>query len=87
MAYRNLAKECHPDYLGDQGHNICILLNEVLPFFYHCTLSVPLAQAKQGQQGRETDRDNTGPLLNSIKQHLHTSAIGLECSIVPSCLL
>ena len=29
MAYRNLAKECHPDYLGDQGHNICILLNEV----------------------------------------------------------
>eukprot|EP00775_Hariotina_reticulata_P004234 gene4234-4483_t len=27
-AYRALAKECHPDYLGDQGHNICILLNE-----------------------------------------------------------
>lgn len=28
-AYRSLAKECHPDYLGDRGHNICILLNEV----------------------------------------------------------
>lgn len=28
-AYRTLAKECHPDYLGDSGHNICILLNEV----------------------------------------------------------
>lgn len=28
-AYRALAKECHPDYLGDTGHNICILLNEV----------------------------------------------------------
>jgi curved DNA-binding protein CbpA len=27
-AYRALAKECHPDYLGDKGHNICILLNE-----------------------------------------------------------
>ncbi|EFJ47587.1 molecular chaperone [Volvox carteri f. nagariensis] len=27
-AYRSLAKECHPDYLGDRGHNICILLNE-----------------------------------------------------------
>ena len=27
-AYRSLAKECHPDYLGDEGHNICILLNE-----------------------------------------------------------
>lgn len=28
-AYRALAKECHPDFLGDKGHNICILLNEV----------------------------------------------------------
>ena len=28
-AYRNLARECHPDYLGEEGHNICILLNEV----------------------------------------------------------
>ncbi|KXZ56243.1 hypothetical protein GPECTOR_1g211 [Gonium pectorale] len=27
-AYRALAKSCHPDYLGDAGHNICILLNE-----------------------------------------------------------
>jgi hypothetical protein len=27
-AYRSMAKECHPDYLGDKGHNICILLNE-----------------------------------------------------------
>eukprot|EP00878_Enallax_costatus_P000241 GHUV01000305.1.p1 GENE.GHUV01000305.1~~GHUV01000305.1.p1 ORF type:complete len:287 (+),score=61.61 GHUV01000305.1:1160-2020(+) len=23
-----MAKECHPDYKGDEGHNICILLNE-----------------------------------------------------------
>ena len=28
MAYRGIAKECHPDYLGEEGHNICILLNE-----------------------------------------------------------
>jgi hypothetical protein len=29
-AYRALAKECHPDILGDEkGHEICILLNEV----------------------------------------------------------
>jgi DnaJ-class molecular chaperone len=27
-AYRSMAKECHPDYLGEKGHNICILLNE-----------------------------------------------------------
>lgn len=27
-AYRSMAKECHPDYLGDKGHNLCILLNE-----------------------------------------------------------
>ena len=29
-AYRTLAKSCHPDFLGNEGHNICILLNEVL---------------------------------------------------------
>lgn len=28
QAYYNLAKECHPDYLGEPGHNACILLNE-----------------------------------------------------------
>lgn len=28
MAYRGIAKECHPDYMGEEGHNICILLNE-----------------------------------------------------------
>lgn len=27
-AYRNLAKACHPDFLGDEGHDVCILLNE-----------------------------------------------------------
>jgi DnaJ-class molecular chaperone len=29
MAYRALAKSCHPDFLGQKGHNVCILLNEV----------------------------------------------------------
>lgn len=29
LAYRQLAKVCHPDFAGDEGHNICILLNEV----------------------------------------------------------
>jgi hypothetical protein len=28
-AYRSLAKVCHPDFLGEKGHDICILLNEV----------------------------------------------------------
>lgn len=27
-AYRQLAKACHPDYTGEAGHNMCILLNE-----------------------------------------------------------
>ena len=27
-AYRAATKECHPDFLGDAGHNICVLLNE-----------------------------------------------------------
>ncbi len=31
-AYRQLAKHCHPDLLGeDKGHNACVLLNEVWP--------------------------------------------------------
>jgi hypothetical protein len=29
MAYRQLAKVCHPDFTGEKGHNICVLLNEV----------------------------------------------------------
>ena len=28
-ASRASCKECHPDFLGDVGHNICIMLNEV----------------------------------------------------------
>lgn len=28
QAYRSLAKTCHPDFLGDEGHDLCILLNE-----------------------------------------------------------
>ena len=35
IAYRSLAKECHPDYLGIEGHNICILLNEVCSYTKH----------------------------------------------------
>eukprot|EP00798_Chlamydomonas_sp_ICE-L_P011668 gene11668-34382_t len=27
-AYRNMARECHPDFLGEAGHDICIMLNE-----------------------------------------------------------
>lgn len=34
-AYRSLAKSCHPDFLGQQGHNICILLNEAYAVLSH----------------------------------------------------
>uniref|UniRef100_A0A7S3QKU5 J domain-containing protein n=1 Tax=Dunaliella tertiolecta TaxID=3047 RepID=A0A7S3QKU5_DUNTE len=27
-AYRSATKVCHPDFLGEEGHNICVLLNE-----------------------------------------------------------
>lgn len=27
-AYRQLAKECHPDRMGENGHDVCVLLNE-----------------------------------------------------------
>ena len=26
--HRAATKMCHPDFLGDEGHNICVLLNE-----------------------------------------------------------
>ena len=29
-AYRYLAKQCHPDQRGDIGHDMCVLLNEVI---------------------------------------------------------
>ena len=28
-AYRSLTKVCHPDFTGDAGHNLCVMLNEV----------------------------------------------------------
>ena len=34
-AYRALAKSCHPDFLGDSGHDICILLNEAYDTLYN----------------------------------------------------
>ena len=41
--YKSLAQECHPDYLGDEGHNICILLNEACEVRRSCypTLCTP----------------------------------------------
>ena len=45
FAYRNLAKECHPDYLGNEGHNICILLNEGYE-----TLSDPMRRSVYNEQ-------------------------------------
>lgn len=44
-AYRALAKECHPDYLGDDGHNICVLLNEAYQI-----LSDPTARQRYNVQ-------------------------------------
>ena len=32
---RYLAKECHPDYVGDEGHDLCVLLNEVNAWHVH----------------------------------------------------
>ncbi|GFR47094.1 hypothetical protein Agub_g8664 [Astrephomene gubernaculifera] len=40
-AYRSLAKECHPDYLGEKGHEICILLNECVNVQAYQILSDP----------------------------------------------
>ncbi|PNH05136.1 DnaJ subfamily C member 4 [Tetrabaena socialis] len=62
-AYRSLAKECHPDYLGDAGHNICILLNEA-----YDTLSDPESRSTYNtklEQALIDDGDNyTGQPLS-----------------------
>ena len=39
-AYRNLAKQCHPDILGEAGHSLCILLNEVNPRSWSPTILI-----------------------------------------------
>ncbi|KAG2486924.1 hypothetical protein HYH03_014423 [Edaphochlamys debaryana] len=62
-AYRALAKECHPDYLGERGHNICILLNEA-----YQTLSDPesrqLYNTKLEQALEDEDEAYTGEPLS-----------------------
>jgi DnaJ-class molecular chaperone len=58
-AYRALAKECHPDYMGDRGHNICILLNEAYETLmdegaraaYNAQLETALADEDDGYTG------------------------------------
>eukprot|EP01024_Parvocaulis_polyphysoides_P048340 TRINITY_DN4601_c0_g1_i1.p1 TRINITY_DN4601_c0_g1~~TRINITY_DN4601_c0_g1_i1.p1 ORF type:complete len:420 (-),score=54.59 TRINITY_DN4601_c0_g1_i1:344-1477(-) len=45
QAYRALAKECHPDYMGDVGHQICIVLNEA-----YDTLSDPQSREIYNQE-------------------------------------
>ena len=62
-AYRQLAKYCHPD-VNDDGHDLCILLNEVRLF---CVASFP-----------ELSFKNTGLLLHAdyhsvtVLLHRHT---------------
>lgn len=59
-AYRSLAKVCHPDFLGDAGHNICILLNEAYEVLtnpvarraYDAQLEVALQDQNDGYTGK-----------------------------------
>ncbi|KIY91483.1 hypothetical protein MNEG_16481 [Monoraphidium neglectum] len=58
-AYRSTCKECHPDFLGDVGHNICILLNEAYEVLmdgtaraaYDSQLEAALADEADGYTG------------------------------------
>jgi curved DNA-binding protein CbpA len=71
-AYRALAKECHPDYMGDRGHNICILLNEAYETLmdesaraaYNAQLETALADEDDGYTGgrglKKRDRGHMG---------------------------
>jgi curved DNA-binding protein CbpA len=62
-AYRSLAKQCHPDFLGDRGHEICIMLNEA-----YQVLSDPDARAayntKLEQALLDEDDNYTGEPLS-----------------------
>lgn len=58
-AYRALAKECHPDFLGEKGHNICILLNEAYDTLSDLDLRAKYnTQLEQALQ--DTDEEYTG---------------------------
>ncbi|GBF99059.1 hypothetical protein Rsub_11830 [Raphidocelis subcapitata] len=58
-AYRSTCKECHPDFMGDVGHNICILLNEAYEVLmdpdarakYNAQLEAALADEEDGYSG------------------------------------
>jgi len=52
VAYRALAKSCHPDFLGQKGHNICILLNEA-----YAVLSDPDCRQQYNMQLEQALRD------------------------------
>lgn len=62
-AYRALAKTCHPDFMGEEGHDLCILLNEA-----YDTLSDPDLRAAYNAKLEQTlidfEDDYTGRPLS-----------------------
>eukprot|EP01025_Chloroclados_australasicus_P004085 TRINITY_DN10988_c0_g1_i1.p1 TRINITY_DN10988_c0_g1~~TRINITY_DN10988_c0_g1_i1.p1 ORF type:complete len:359 (-),score=41.76 TRINITY_DN10988_c0_g1_i1:208-1284(-) len=59
-AYRKQAKVCHPDFTGEAGHNMCILLNEAyetlsnmqLRGAYNAQLEIALRDERDGYTGQ-----------------------------------
>eukprot|EP00798_Chlamydomonas_sp_ICE-L_P015983 gene15983-22116_t len=62
-AYRRMARECHPDFLGQAGHDICILLNEAYETLMDETMR-QIYDAKLDKALVDADDDFTGLMLS-----------------------
>ena len=72
-AYYGLQKECHPDYTGDDGHQMCVLLNSA-----YDTLSDPEERSFYDQQLAKAQLDNADGYTGTTSSSPSLSQEGLS---------